>query len=253
MTGPEQKLTLIGHFLELRKRLIRSIIAVIVGIIISFFFWKWIFYILIYPAQGVNLIFTEVTEMFGTTMKVCLAAGIILAMPFITYQFIMFVRPALTGREKKYLLIIMPWVTIMFLGGVVFGYFVMVPPAVRFFLSFGSDLVEPLISVGNYISVITRMLLAIGLVFELPVVTTFLARIGIVKPEWLASKRKIVIVLAFIIGAILTPPDPTTQVLLAVPLIVLYEMSIWLAKLVYKRRGAPVVEEAYESSPGAGP
>ena len=247
MTQPEQKLSLIGHFLELRKRLIRSILAVIVGIVISFFFWKWIFYVLIYPAQGVNLIFTEVTEMFGTTMKVCLAGGIILAMPFITYQFIMFIRPALTYREKKYLLIVMPWITLMFLGGVVFGYFVMVPPAVRFFLSFGSDLVRPLISVGNYITVITRMLLAIGLVFELPVVTTFLARIGIVKPEWLASKRKIVIVLAFIVGAVLTPPDPTTQILLAGPLIVLFEMSIWLAKLVYPRRQTELVEEVSET------
>jgi sec-independent protein translocase protein TatC len=247
MTAPEQKLTLVGHFLELRKRLIRSVIAVIVGIVISLFFWKWAFYVLILPAQGVNLIFTEVTEMFGTTMKVCLAAGIILAMPYLTYQFIMFVRPALTGREKKYLLIIMPWVAVMFLGGVVFGYFVMIPPAVRFFLSFGNDLVRPLISVGNYISVVTRMLLAVGLIFELPVVTTFLARIGIVKPEWLAGKRKIVIVMAFIIAAVLTPPDPTTQALLALPLIALYEMSIWLAKLVYPRKQAVLIEEVSET------
>jgi sec-independent protein translocase protein TatC len=246
MTQPEQKLTLIGHFLELRRRLIRSIIAVVVGIIIAFFFWKWAFYILTLPAQGVHLYFFDVTEMFGTTMKVCLAAGVILAMPFITYQGIMFIRPALTGREKKYLLIIMPWVTLMFLGGVVFGYFVMIPPMLRFFLSFGSDQVQAMPSVSNYITVVTRMLLAIGLVFELPVVTTFLARIGIVKPEWLSSKRKIVIVLAFIIGAALTPPDPTTQVMLAGPLIVLYELSIWLAKLVYPRRQAEMVGEVPE-------
>ncbi len=137
----------------------------------------------------------------------------------------------------------------MFLGGVVFGYFILIPPAMRFLLTFGSDIAMPQIKIGNYISIVTRLLLAIGLVFEMPVVTTFLARIGIVKPEWLASKRKMAIVVAFVVAAIITPTyDPINQSLVAVPLIVLYEMSIWLAKLVYRRKqAAPVVEEAYES------
>jgi sec-independent protein translocase protein TatC len=245
MTIIEEKLSLLEHFKELRKRLIRSVLAITVTVVIAFFFWKWLFYVLIYPAQGVNLVYTEMTEMFGTMMKVCLAAGLIVAMPFITYQVIMFIRPALTDREKRYLYLIMPWVTVMFLGGVAFGYFILLPPAVRFLLTFGSDIAVPYIKIGNYISVITRLLLAIGLVFELPVVTTFLARIGLVRPEWLASKRKIAVVIAFLAAAIITPTiDPINQCLVAVPLIVLYEMSIWLAKLVYRRRPAMVVEEA---------
>ncbi|OGO31935.1 MAG: twin arginine-targeting protein translocase TatC [Chloroflexi bacterium RBG_16_56_11] len=237
MTDAGGKLTLLGHFQELRRRLIRVVIAVVITTTLSFVFYQWIFYILILPAQGINLIFTEMTEMLGTTMKVCLASGLILAMPYITLQVIMFIQPALTSREKKYLYVVMPWVAIMFIGGVVFGYFVLLPPATRFLLSFGSDIATPQIKIGNYISLITRLLLAIGLVFEMPVVMTFLARIGIVKPDWLAGKRRMAIIIAFVLSAVITPTfDPINQSLVAIPLIILYELSIWLARLVYREK-----------------
>jgi sec-independent protein translocase protein TatC len=243
MTDGEKKLTLLGHFQELRKRLIRSVIAVAIAAAVCFIFWKWIFYILILPAEGINLIFIELTEMIGTIMKVCLASGLILAMPYLTFQAIMFISPALTRNEKRYLYIILPWIALMFLVGVAFGYFVLIPPAIGFLYTFGSDIATPQIKIGNYISIITRLLLAIGLVFELPVVTTFLARIGIVKAKWLAGKRKMAIIVAFILAAIITPTfDPINQSLVAVPLIVLYEMSIWLAKLV-ERKKVEVSEE----------
>ena len=245
MTDGEQKLTLLGHFRELRNRLIKVVIAVVITTTLSFIFYKWIFHILTRPAQGANLIFIEITEMVGTVMKVCLVSGIILAMPYITFQVIMFIRPALTKREKKYIYIIMPWVTLMFLGGVVFGYFVLIPPAINFLLNFGSDIATPQIKIGNYISVITRLLLAVGLIFEMPVVTTFLARIGIVNPKWLAGKRKMAIIIAFVVSAIITPTfDPVNQTLVAVPLVVLYEMSIWLAKLVYRKKKEETVLES---------
>jgi sec-independent protein translocase protein TatC len=237
MAAGEQKLTLLGHIYELRKRLIRSVIAIGIGIIIAFIFWRWLFYILMLPAQNMNLIFIELTEMIGVVMRVCLAAGLILAMPYLTLQVILFIRPALTKKEERYVYIMLPWVAVMFLGGVAFGYFVLIPPAIEFLYSFGSDIATPQIIIGNYISIVTRLLLAIGLVFELPVLTTLLARMGIVQPEWLASKRKAAIIGAFILAAIITPTfDPINQTLVAVPLIVLYEMSIWLAKLVYRRK-----------------
>jgi sec-independent protein translocase protein TatC len=243
MSTGEQKLTLLGHFQELRKRLIRSVIAVAVAVVISFIFWKWIFYILIRPAGDINLIFIELTEMIGTIMRVCLASGLIIAMPYLTVQAILFIRPALTRKEERYVYLILPWIALMFLGGVVFGYFILIPPAIRFLYTFGSDIATPQIIIGNYISIITRLLIAIGLVFELPVVTTFLARMGIVKPQWLASKRKPAIIVAFILAAIITPTfDPINQSLVAVPLVVLYELSIWLAKLVYRKK-AEVVEK----------
>jgi sec-independent protein translocase protein TatC len=206
MSDGEKKLTLLGHFQELRKRLIRSIIAVAITTMLSFIFWRWLFYILILPAQGIQLVFIEMTEMFGTIMRVCLASGLILAMPYIVFQGIMFVSPALTRKEKRYLYIILPWITFMFLAGVVFGYFILIPPATNFLLTFGSDIATPQIKIGNYIAIITRLLLAIGLVFEMPVVTTFLARLGIVKSKWLADKRKMAIIIAFVFAAIITPP-----------------------------------------------
>jgi len=244
MSDGEGKLTVLGHLLELRKRLIRVVIAVAVAALISFIFYDWIFYILILPAEGIELIYIEMTEMIGTIMRVCLASGLLLSMPFIIYEGVMYLSPALTRKERKYVYIILPWITLMFLGGVVFGYFVLVPPATKFLITFGSDIATPQIKIGNYITIITRLLLAIGLVFELPVLTTFLSRIGVIKPKWLASKRKIAIIFAFILAAMITPTfDPINQSLVAVPLIVLYEMSIWLSKIFQKKESALIAEE----------
>ena len=132
---------------------------------------------------------------------------------------------------------VLPWIAVMFIGGVFFGYFVLIPPATKFLITFGSDIATPEIRIGNYIAIVTRLLLAIGLVFETPVVTTFLSRLGIITPKWLSDKRKPAIILAFVLAAAITPTfDPINQSLVAVPLIILYEMSIWLAKLVYRKR-----------------
>jgi len=243
----DRKLAVLGHLKELRQRLIKSVIAVVITTIISFVFAKQIFYILILPAGGINLIYIEMTEMISTYMKLSLVSGIILAMPYLVYQVIMFVSPALTRREKRYVYLILPWIALMFMGGVVFGYFILIPPATRFLVTFGSDIATPQIKIGNYISIVSRLLLAIGLVFQMPVVTTFLARLGVITPRWLASKRKGAVIFAFILAAIITPTfDPINQSLVAVPLIVLYELSIWLAKLV--KRKEPRVADAMPSS-----
>ena len=176
--------------------------------------------------------------MIGTIMKVCLFGGIALAMPYLTYHVIMFISPALTRREKNYVYLILPWVALMFIGGVAFGYFILIPPATRFLITFGSDIATPQIKIGNYIAIVTRLILAIGLVFEMPVVTTFLSRLGIIKPKWLADKRKVAIIFSFILAAMITPTfDPINQSLVAIPLIILYELSIWLSKLVYRKHG----------------
>lgn len=237
----DKKVSLLQHLKELRQRLIRSVIAVLITSAISFIFAKQIFYILILPTEGINLIYIEMTEMLGTYMKVCLASGIILAMPYLVYQAIMFVSPALTRKEKKLVYLVLPWIALMFAGGVAFGYFILIPPATKFLLTWPGGIATPQIRIGNYISIITRLLLAIGFVFEMPVVTTFLARLGVITPKWLASKRKIAIVFAFILAAIITPTfDPLNQTLVAAPLVVLYEMSIVLAKLVARKKAQEV-------------
>ena len=242
------KLTFIGHLGELRRRLLKCVIVLVVTIIISFFLTEpYIFPALKSPVEnllsveGNNLVFTQMTEMVGTYMKVSLASGLILAMPYLVYQFMMFVSPALTRREKKRVYLILPWVTLMFIAGVAFGYFILIPPATNFLLTFGSDIATPMIKIGNYISIVTRLLVASGAVFETPVIILFLARLGIVKAKMLSSKRRHAIVAAFILAALITPTfDPINQTLVAAPLIVLYEMSIWLAKLVQPKE-APVV------------
>jgi len=231
-----EKLTVLSHLYELRDRLIKSVIAIAVASAIAFVFADWIFYILTLPAGDIPLIYIEMTEMLGTYMRVSLVAGIALAMPYLVYHVIMFVSPALTPREKKYVYLVLPWIGLMFIGGVVFGYFVLIPPALKFLLTFGANIATPQIKVGNYIALVTRLLLSIGLVFELPVVTTFLARIEVVKAKWLAARRRPAIIIAFILAAVITPTfDPINQSLVAVPLIVLYELSIWLARLVQKK------------------
>lgn len=237
MSDAKQELSILSHIDELRSRLIKSVIAVVITTLIAFVFAKQIFYFLILPAEGINLVYIEMTEMIGTYMKVCLAAGIFLAMPYITYQSIMFISPALSRREKKYVYFILPWVGLMFIGGVAFGYFILIPPATNFLITFGSDIATPQIKIGNYIGLVTRLLLAIGFVFELPVVTTFLSRIGVLKPEWLSSRRKMAIIVSFILAALITPTfDPINQILVAIPMVALYELSIWLSKLVYRKK-----------------
>ena len=244
MSDGEPKYTLLGHLRELRKRLVRSAIAVAAGVILCFIFHDWLFYFLQLPATGQYFVFIDITENMSTIMLVSFVGGIILAMPVIVYHGVMFVAPALTHREKKWILIIIPWIALMFLGGVVFGYFMLSPWTIWFLTTFGSEIAEATLRISTYVGFLAKLLLLCGLVFEMPVVTTFLARIGILKPEWLSRKRSIAIILAFVAAAVITPPDPITQVLLAVPLIILYEMSILLAKIVYRQRQQAAEEAA---------
>jgi sec-independent protein translocase protein TatC len=163
--------------------------------------------------------------------------GIIVAMPVLVYQLIAFVSPALTPREKKYVWIVLPFIFLMFIAGVAFSYFILLPPAMQFLMSFGADIATPQIRIGNYVSLIGRLLLATGMIFEMPVITTFLARLGVISSKWMGQQRKWAIIAAFVLGALITPTlDPVNQTLVSLPLIALYEISIWLAKLVEKRR-----------------
>jgi sec-independent protein translocase protein TatC len=241
----DKEITFTSHLAELRQRLIKSVIALVVTTLISFIFARYIFEFLIIPApDDISLIYTEMTGMLSTYFKVALMGGFVLAMPILVYQGMMFVSPALTRREKKYVYVALPWITFMFLAGFAFGYFILVPPATNFLLSFMSDIARPEIKIDNYISIVTRLLVAIGLVFETPVIITFLARLGIVKPETLSRRRRWAVVVAFILAAVITPTfDPINQSLVAIPLIILYELSILLAKIAYRKRA-----EAAESS-----
>ncbi len=240
----DKKTTVLEHLRELRKRLLRSAIAVVITSTVAFFFIDELFEFLKHPTLGMDPVpvFTwiEMTEGFVTYMRVSIVAGIVVAMPFIMYQFLMFLIPALTNRERKAVYTLLPLITIMFAGGVAFGYIFLIPPATKFLLSIGTEVAEHQQRMSNYIDFVTRLLLAIGIIFELPVVTTFLARIGVITSKWLADRRKLMIVFSFVLAAFITPtPDAVNQTIVAGTLIVLYEVSIWLAKLAQKRRKPP--------------
>ncbi|MBW1850102.1 MAG: twin-arginine translocase subunit TatC [Deltaproteobacteria bacterium] len=240
MDSPEKQ-PFLDHLEELRKRLIASAIAVGIGFVISYIFSERIFQILIEPLKAVlpegdQLIFTGLPEMFLTYIKVALVSGVLLSAPLIFYEMWMFVTPGLYRNEKK---LVIPFVvssTILFVGGALFGYFVVFPFGFKFFIGFSNEYVKALPSVKQYFAFSLKLLFAFGVVFELPVVIFFLAKLGLVTPEFLKQKRKYAILLTFVTAAILTPPDVITQCMMAGPLIVLYEVGIFVAGIARKKK-----------------
>lgn len=229
----EHRLTLIEHLQELRTRLIRSVLAIAVCTALAFVFTRQLFEILARPLGQFRsqLITVEVAEYFGAYMRVALTAGIALAMPIIIYQVVAFVTPGLTRSERRMLFTWLPFVMICFVSGVAFGFFFILPPAVTFLLLFGAETVNVMVRISNYISFVTTLLLWIGIIFELPVVLLVLTRLGVVDRRKLASWRKYFILLAFVIAAFVTPtPDPLNQTLVALPMIVLYEIGVQLSR-----------------------
>jgi len=239
------RMPMMRHLRELRDRIVKSVIILIVTICISFVFTPQLIEILKAPAGNVNLQAIELVEKLSVFVKVALASGFILAMPFLVYQLLSYISPALTKKERSYIYGIIPFVTIMFLVGVAFAYYIALPPALYFLLGFMPDVAETVPRISDYINVVTRIIIAIGCIFETPIIIMFLARMGLVTPQWLASKRRLWIVLAFIIAAIITPTfDPINQSIIALPLIVLLELSILLARIVYRKKKESAPEEA---------
>ncbi|WP_155308085.1 twin-arginine translocase subunit TatC [Desulfosarcina widdelii] len=247
----EDKVPFTVHLEELRKRLISCFIAVGLGFAVSYGFKEKLFQILTQPLisvmkQGETLIYTGLPEAFFTFLKVSFLAGLMLASPVIIYQFWMFIAPGLYDREKKLLVPIVLLSSIFFVGGALFGYFIVFPYGFDFFLGFATETIRPMPSMKEYLSFSAKLLLAFGLVFELPLVITFLAKLGIVSVPFLKKNRKYALLLFFVGAAILTPPDVVTQVMMALPLMVLYEISIIGARIFGRKEKPP--ETATEST-----
>lgn len=237
----EDKQPFMSHLEELRKRLMYAAIAVGVGFAACYAFAERLFGLLVAPLQAVmpegdHLIFTNLPEMFFTYLKVSLLAGIMLVAPFIFYQLWMFIAPGLYQKEKRYVIPFVISSTILFVGGSLFGYYVVFPFGFKFFIGFSNEYVKALPSVKQYFSFAIKLLFAFGVVFELPVVMFFLAKMGIVTPELLKRKRKYAILMAFVLAAILTPPDVVTQCMMAGPLIILYEIGIIVARIARQKK-----------------
>ena len=242
----DRELSLREHLQELRRRLLISVIAVLIGTVAVFAFWEEAVILLKRPAQelndgqGVTLIATQVTESLTTSFKISMVGGAALAFPVVLYQAIRFAAPGLTIRERRYLLVFMPAAAAAFAAGVAFGYFVLTPQALPFLLSFGDDVVEPMVRISSLVDVMIRLLLWMGLVFETPLVMLLLARLGIVPARAFSRFRRYWLIIAFILAAVITPTvDPVNQALVAAPLLVLYELGVVLARLGGRRQRRP--------------
>ena len=234
-----RELSLRDHLQELRRRLLISVIALLVGTVVAFAFWEQAVELLKRPAQeindgqGITLIATQVTETLTTSFKISMAGGAVLAFPVILYQIIRFIAPGLTGGERRVLFIFMPAAMLAFVAGAAFGYFVLTPQALPFLLTFGEGVVEPLVRISSLVDVMIRLLFWMGIVFETPLVMLLLAQIGIVNAQAFSRFRRFWLVIAFILAAVITPTfDPVNQILVALPLLVLYELGVLLTRLV---------------------
>ena len=249
-----------SHLEELKSRLIRVLIVLAIGFGVCYLFKDWSFRVITKPLVDAlpahsSMIFTGLPEAFFIHMKIAFFASLFLTAPYTLFEIWRFVSPGLYKEEKKYVLPFVFFSTILFAGGVLFGYFIALPPAFEFFVSFSTDFLKPMISFREYLSLTLKFLLAFGLCFEMPVFMFFLAKIGIVTPQMLSKQRRYAILIIFIVAAILTPsPDAISQILMAIPLMILYEVSIVVTKFAKKKTPRPEEnEEAAQESENTNP
>jgi sec-independent protein translocase protein TatC len=247
MLREDEKLPFMAHLDELRSRLIKSVIAVGAGFALCYGFKETLFEVLLRPLirvmpEGGKLIFTGIPEAFFTYLKVSFLSGIILASPVLLYQFWMFVAPGLYKKERRVLGPIIAITSFFFIGGALFGYFVVFPSGFKFLLGFGTDYIRTLPAMREYLNFSTKLLFIFGLLFELPVLLTALARLEIISADLLKKNRKYAVILAFVAAAFLTP-DVVSMLLMAIPLTVLYEIGIVGAKLIRRKKTLPEAVE----------
>ena len=232
----DEKVPFTSHLGELRYRLIRVIIVLSVVFAICFYLSETILDMLRVPIKGRELIFISPTEAFFAHLKLGFFAALAITMPLILYHVWEFVSPGLKLKEKRYTLPFVVFSSLFFIIGVLFAYFVILPIGFHFFLTYKVTSTTPSWTIGFYIGFAFRVLLVFGIIFELPLVVLFLTKIGILKPAILTKNRKYAVLVIFLLSAILTPPDVVTQVLMAVPLMILYEISVIASKITYRRK-----------------
>jgi sec-independent protein translocase protein TatC len=244
--SPSQKeMSFLEHLDELRSKIIKALIGILVGTILCVFFADFIVQnMLLHPLRSLGLK-TQVLSPYGIVMlymESVLICGIILSMPYTVYCLWTFVAPGLLPKERRYISRIVFFTSFCFFAGVAFGYYILLPAALNFFASFGTQNIDLNIALDQYVSFMLTLLLGAGLVFELPMVSYFLSKMGILTPSFMRKFRRHAIVVIFIISAVVTPtPDMVTQTLLALPMILLYEVSIFVSK--YSQKKAAVSPE----------
>jgi sec-independent protein translocase protein TatC len=239
----EAAMPLTGHLTELRNRILVIFGTVVVIFLGTYYFSGELLVFIQRPIAGQELVFLSPTEAFFTRLKVALYAAIFFGLPVVLYQIWHFCAPGMLQREKRYALIFVVCSTLLFVIGALFCYLLILPYGLSFLLSFATETITPQIAIGFYISFVFKLIMVFGIVFEVPLVTLILVQAGVVTPEFLSSNRSYVMVGAFVLSAALTPPDVVTQVLLAGPLIILYEISVVAARFIVRRKKKKKEEE----------
>ncbi len=230
----ERDLTFVGHLQELRVRILRISAVILVATIVIYAHTDKIMRVIARP--GGHLIFTEPTEAFVTYLKVAFWSALFVCSPYVIVEVWQFVAEAVSVRHRKYVLMALPVSFLLFIVGVWFGFAFVVTAGLQFLLNFGREYMTPMLSVGHYVSFVASMCLSFGIVFQLPVIIGLLTKIGVVAPSFLIDKRRYASVLIFVVAGILTPsPDIFSQICMAVPLLVLYELSILVSAWIYAR------------------
>ncbi len=227
-------MTPVEHLSELRKRFFIIIIVALAGTITCYVYIDTIIDLLLKPVQKLQFIYLTPPELFLAYLKVAVVTGLIITSPIIFMQIWLFIRPGLRKKEKIYLVLSLFFGFFLFLLGGFFAYRVIIPMTIRFFVNFQTPTIEPNFSFGSYISFISSILLAFGIVFELPILIIVLAKLKLISARTLKKFRKYIILVIFVVGAFLTPPDVISQILLAGPMIVLFEISIIIASFINK-------------------
>ena len=246
---PEKTMPFTAHLAELRRCLIISFAAVGVGFLAAYAFSGELLEWLVRPLikalpPGNKLVFTALPEAFFIYLKVSLIAGIVVASPVIFYQLWMFIAPGLYHKEKR---LVLPFVfisTALFVGGALFGYYVVFPVGFKFLVGFSTENIKALPSIQMYLTFSLKLLLGFGLVFEFPVLAYFLGKAGIINAKMMANNRRVAILLIFIVAAVVTPPDIVSQILLAIPLYILYEGSILIVRIIGRKREKALTEQS---------
>lgn len=230
------KQTLIQHLSELRKRLIYSFIWIAGFAIVTYNFSETIVKDMVKKAPDMNFVFIAPAELFMVYIKIALIGAVVLSLPFVLYNVWMFLSPGLEKNEKNVIMAALFSGGILFVLGSIFGYMVTLPITIKFFGDFSLDEVQSMISFSNYLSFAITMVLSFGLIFELPILMVILVQFGVVKTSFLKTNRKLMVLVIFVTAAILTPPDIISQTLLALPMLLLFEIGIFFASITEKKK-----------------
>lgn len=234
----DDKFTLVEHLTELRNRIVYMAVALVAAILLSYNFAEILVMDMIGIVPDINFVFIAPAELLLSYIKIAVIIGLVVSAPFLITQIWLFVSPGLEKKERRTIVFSLMFGGVFFIIGAVFAYIVVLPLMIQFFMSFQMEGIDEMISFASYLSLVMNTVLSFGLIFEMPSIMVILTRLGVVRSKFLRSNRKYIVLVIFVIAAVLTPPDIISQTLLALPMILLFELGIFLSRIVERKKDA---------------